>query len=93
MDLTGTNVDMLGNGSFTYINYISFFVFQLQHHLSVCVFIVLVCSGVVILLYEPEIFLSLPFQHQFSAFLVGWQVALNEPLERLRYRKKQPFFD
>lgn len=69
------------------------FVIQLQHHLSVCVFIVLVCSGVVILLYEPEIFLSLPFQHQLSAFLVGWQVALKVPLERLRYRKKLPFFD
>lgn len=45
-------------------------------YLSVCVFIVLICSGVVILLYEAKVLFTLPFEHQFSALLVGWQVAL-----------------
>lgn len=45
-------------------------------YLSVCVFIVLICSGVVILLYEAKVFFTLPFEHQFSALLIGWQVAL-----------------
>lgn len=45
-------------------------------HLSVCVFIVLVCPGVIILLYEAEVFLSLPLQNLLSALLVGRQVTL-----------------
>lgn len=46
--------------------------------MSVCVFEVLVCSGVVILFYEAKILFSLALKHQLSTFLVGWQVTLSD---------------
>ena len=63
----------------------------LKYYLSVCVFIVLVCSGVVILLYEAKVFFSLPLQHQLSALLVGRQVALSHTQEsRERASEERP---
>lgn len=47
-------------------------------HLSVRVFIVLICSGVVILFNESKVLLPLSLEHLLSALLVGRQVSLTE---------------
>lgn len=47
-------------------------------HLSVGVSVVLLCPGLVILLYESKVFLPLALKDQLSAPPVGWQVALQE---------------
>lgn len=47
-------------------------------HLSVGVSVVLVCPGLVILLYESKVFLSLALKDQLSAPPVGRQVTLRE---------------
>ena len=51
-------------------------------HLSVGVSVMLVCPGLVILLYESKVFLSLALKNQLSASPVGRQVALREGGER-----------
>lgn len=47
-------------------------------HLSVGVSVVLLCPGLVILLYEGKVFLSLALEDQLPAPPVGRQVALRE---------------
>jgi len=61
-------------------------------HLSVGVLEVLIGAGVVILLYEAKVLVSLPLQHQVPALHVGREVALErttiKPIKLTRERKK-----
>lgn len=58
-------------------------------YLTVGVSVVLVCSGVVILLDEAKILLSLPLEDQLPTFHVSWQVALKKKRQGKRETERE----
>lgn len=49
-----------------------------EFYLSVCVSVILICSGVVILLDKAKILLPLPLENQIPSFSIGRKIALRE---------------